>query len=470
MRQRINELETLEIQRKKAEEALRESEERYRKLIQQSVEAIYMFDPETKRILEANNAFLDFLGYTAEEVQTLTLYDFVAHDRENIDAYVQQILTSGAITVGERAWRCKDGSVIDVRITASKIQHGGKDICFVVAREITERKRAEAAIRKSERFFNTIFESINDPFNILDRDYRIIKANESYAQMRGKTVEQLLGRRCYEILYNRDSVCEGCSVQETFDSGKPNTKEKLASFPPGSNTWIEIYTYPILGEAENALYVIEYTRDITNRKMSEEATRESFKKLQRTIEGTIQAIAKMVEILDPYTTGHQRRVTQLACAIARETGLSEERIEAIRVAGLLHDIGKIAIPEGILSSPRAIDKNELEIIRSHVQVGYKILKEVEFDPLVTQIVLQHHERMDGSGYPHRLAGDEILLEARILGVADEVEAMTSHRPHRPPLSIKKALVEIFKQRGTLFDPDVVETCIKVFTEKGFNFV
>ncbi|MEW6213845.1 MAG: PAS domain S-box protein [Nitrospirota bacterium] len=331
-------------ERKRVEEALRESEERYRKLIQQSVEAIYMFEPETKRVLEANTAFLDFLGYTAKEVQTLTLYDFVAHDRESIDVYVQQISMSGAITIGERLWRRKDGSVIDVRVTASKIQHRGKDICFAVARDITERKQAE------------------------------------------------------------------------------------------------------------------------------EALRESFKKLQRTIEGTIQAIAKIVEIWDPYTTGHQRRVTQLACAIAREMNLSEKQIEAIRVAGLLHDIGKIIIPLGILSKPNKINNDESDIIRRHVQVGYEILKDVEFDCLVTQIVLQHHERMNGSGYPQKLMGDEILLEARILGIADVVEAMTSPRPHRPPLSIKKTLVEVFKKKDTLFDQRVVDACIKVFTEKGFNFV
>lgn len=457
-------------ERKRADEALRESKELYRKLIQQSVEAIYMFDPETKHILEANNAFLDSLGYKDEEVQTLTLYDFVAHDREDIDAYVQKILTSGAITIGERLWRCKDGSMIDVRVTASKIRQRGKDICFVVTRDITERKRAEDAIRKSERFLNTIFESINDPFNILDHDYRIIKANEPYARMRGKTVEQLLGRRCYEVLYNRNSICEDCSVKETFDSGKTYTKEKLASFPGGFHIWVEIYTYPIFDEAGNVLNVIEYTRDITNRKMAEEALIESFKKSQRTIEGTIQAIAKIVEIWDPYTTGHQRRVTQLACAIAREMGLSEKQIEAIRIAGFLHDIGRIAIQATILSKPGKITENEFNTIKSHVKVCYEILKEIEFDRLVTQIVLQHHERMDGSGHPQGLAGDEILLEARILGVADAVEAMTSHRPHRPPLSITKALVETSKKKGSLYDPKVVDACLKAFTEKGFNFV
>jgi PAS domain S-box-containing protein len=276
--------------RKQAEEALRESEERYRKLIQHAVEAIYIFDPETKRILETNYAFLDFLGYTADEVQTLTLYDFVAHDRENINAYVQQILTSGAIAIGERVWRRKNGSVIDMRITARKIHQRGKDICFVVARDITERMRAEGAIRKSERFHNTIFESINDPFNILDRDYRIIKANNSYARMRGKTVEQLIGRYCYEVLYNRNNVCEGCSVKETFDSGKPYIKEKLVSFSGGHHVWIEIYTYPIFDERQNVSNVIEYTRDITERKQKDEMLKQSESKYRTLLENLPQKI------------------------------------------------------------------------------------------------------------------------------------------------------------------------------------
>ena len=333
-----------------------------------------------------------------------------------------------------------------------------------------QHKQAGEALHKSEGFLNTIFESINDPFNIIDRDYRIIKANESYARMRGKTVDQLIGRRCYKVLQNRNSVCEGCSVKETFDSAKPLTKEKLASFSGGSHAWVEIYTYPILDEKGSVVNVIEYTRDITERKQVEEALRESLKKLQRTTDGVIQAIARIVEIWDPHMAGHQRRVTQLACTIAREMSLSEEQIEAIRIAGLFHDIGMMTIPAEILNKFDKINENKLNIIKSHVHVGYEILKEVEFDWLVTQIILQHHERMDGSGYPQGLAGDEILLEARILGVADVVEAMFSGRPYRAPLGIIKTLIEVFKERRSLYDPKVVDACLNVFAERGFNFV
>ena len=176
-----------------------------------------------------------------------------------------------------------------------------------------------------------------------------------------------------------------------------------------------------------------------------------------------------VSIRDPYTAGHQRRVTKLACAIAKEIGLTKEQIEGLRVAAIIHDIGKINIASEILSKPGRLTKLEFEMIKTHPQTGYEILKEIEFPWPVAQIVLQHHERMNGSGYPQGLSGKDILIEARILGVADVVEAMASYRPYRPALGIDKALEEILNNKGVLYDPDVVDACLKVFTEKGFKF-
>jgi putative nucleotidyltransferase with HDIG domain len=173
---------------------------------------------------------------------------------------------------------------------------------------------------------------------------------------------------------------------------------------------------------------------------------------------------------DPYTAGHQRGVAQLACAIAKEMGLPEEQIEGIRMAGLIHDIGKITIPAEILSRLGPLNDLEYGIIKTHSQAGYNILNgTIEFPWPVAQIVLQHHERMDGSGYPQGLSGEEILLEARILAVADVVEAMASNRPYRSARGIDKALKEISRNKGILYDPEVVDACLKLFTEKGFKF-
>ena len=197
---------------------------------------------------------------------------------------------------------------------------------------------------------------------------------------------------------------------------------------------------------------------------------ELLQKLRKTMEGIIQAMvmAMTVETRDPYTAGHQRRVADLARAIAKEMGFSKEVIDAICIAGLIHDLGKLSVPVEILSKPGVLNENELGIIKSHPQTGYDILKEIEFPSSITQIVLQHHERLDGSGYPLGLSGEDILPEARILGVADVVEAMASDRPYRPALVIDKALEEISKKRGLLYDPAVADACLKIFTERGFK--
>lgn len=196
--------------------------------------------------------------------------------------------------------------------------------------------------------------------------------------------------------------------------------------------------------------------------------KEKEEKLRRNMEDTINALAQAVEMRDPYTAGHQRRVTGLACVIADEMDLPKEQIEGIRMAGIVHDIGKIFVPAEILSKPGKLRKIEISLIEAHSQVSYDILKDIDFSWPVAQIVLQHHERMDGSGYPTGVAGEKILLGARILAVADVVEAISSHRPYRASLGIKRALNEISKNNGLLFDPKVVAACLKVFKEKDFK--
>jgi len=182
---------------------------------------------------------------------------------------------------------------------------------------------------------------------------------------------------------------------------------------------------------------------------------------------TVNTLASTVEMRDPYTAGHQRRVTILACAIAEEMGLTEEQFDGLRLAGLIHDIGKITVPAEILNKPGRISELELNIIKTHPEAGYKVLKEIAFPWPVARIVLQHHERLNGSGYPQGLKDGEIMLEAKILAVADVVEAMASHRPYRPALGIEAALHEITMNKGILYDPDVTDICAQLFTVKGF---
>ena len=221
--------------------------------------------------------------------------------------------------------------------------------------------------------------------------------------------------------------------------------------------------------AADLAYGIMSLRTGVERSKAERELYHSLEKLRKTIRGIIQAVAITVEMRDPYTAGHQRRVASLSLAIAKEMNLPEDKIEAIHMAAIVHDLGKISIPAEILSKPGRLADVELSLIRTHSQVGYNILSTIEFPWPIAQIVLQHHERLDGSGYPQGLTGVSLLLEAKILSVADVVEAMASHRPYRPSLGIDKALEEITQKAGVLYDPDIVNACLKVFREKDFQF-
>ncbi len=197
--------------------------------------------------------------------------------------------------------------------------------------------------------------------------------------------------------------------------------------------------------------------------------KQSYKKLQKIIEGTANIITKVVETRDPYSIGHQQRVSKLATAIAQEIRLPWDKIEGTKIASLVHDIGKVNLPTEIISKPSKLIEVEFNLIKNYPKVGYDILKKVDFPWPIAEIVLQHQEKIDGSGYPRGLKGDKICIEAKILGVANVVEAMSSYKSYRPALSISEALAEISKNKNIFFDPEVVDTCIKLFKEKDFKF-
>ncbi len=196
---------------------------------------------------------------------------------------------------------------------------------------------------------------------------------------------------------------------------------------------------------------------------------EAEERLRAALTSTIEAMAATLEARDPYTAGHQRRVADLAAAIAREMGLPADTVEGIHFGALIHDLGKVQVPAELLAKPTKLTKLEFELIKTHPQAGYDIVKNIKFPWRVAEMVHQHHERLDGSGYPQGLKGDEIALEARVLAVADVVEAMASHRPYRPGLGIEVALKEITSRRGAWFEPAVVDACIRLFREERFSF-
>jgi HD-GYP domain-containing protein (c-di-GMP phosphodiesterase class II) len=218
----------------------------------------------------------------------------------------------------------------------------------------------------------------------------------------------------------------------------------------------------------NRPVVLGVLQDITERRIQEERVKEYLNRLERSIMSTVQAISHMVDLRDPYTSGHERRVGELAAAIGTELGMTEHQVTGLRVAGGVHDVGKIAVPAEILSKPTRLSAAEFAIVKTHAQQGYEILKDIDFPWPVAETVWQHHERLDGSGYPRGLRGDEISLEARIMAVADVVESMSTHRPYRPALGVEAAIAELESHSGSLFDPVVVAACVRLFHQKAYQ--
>ena len=267
------------------------------------------------------------------------------------------------------------------------------------------------------------------------------------------------------------SLCDRCGVpsESSLNGEKTEPYEIQIPHKDGSPCWLEVTEFPTCVEDNKVNEVKCVLHDISDRKKAELGLQTSVEKLRKALAGTIQAMALTVETRDAYTAGHQRRVTNLARTIAQEMGLSENEVDGIRMAGVIHDLGKISVPAEILSKPGKLSSLEFSLIKTYPQAGYDILKGIDFQWPIASIVLQHHERLDGSGYPQGITDTEIMKEAKILAVADVVEAMSSHRPYRATLGIDAALAEVTQNKNILFDAEVVDTTVKLFTKKDFHF-
>ncbi|MBU1399358.1 MAG: HD domain-containing phosphohydrolase [Pseudomonadota bacterium] len=272
----------------------------------------------------------------------------------------------------------------------------------------------------------------------------------------------------YDGLSALEVALERCpDLPFIFVSGRMGEEVAIESLKSGATDYILKNNFNRL--ASSVLRALKEAEMRTKRKEAEEQLKENFERLKKSMSGIIQAIALTVETRDPYTSGHQIRVAKLAMMIAGEMNLSPDQTEGIKMAAEIHDIGKLSVPAEILSKPSKLSDIEFQLIKIHPDAGYKIIKDIEFSWPIAEIIVQHHERIDGSGYPKGLKGEEILLDARILAVADVVEAIASHRPYRPAYGIDIAIEEISKNKGILYDTDVVDACLKLFNEKGFMF-
>ena len=332
--------------------------------------------------------------------------------------------------------------------------------------------KMQMELKDRERWLSTILKSIGDGVIATNKNGEITFMNPLAETLTGWKLNQALDRTLsdvFKVMNQKPGKMQRISIKRILKGEETAlSDESILVSKNGKKTPIDPRLEPIKDDNGNISGSVLAFTDITARKMAEDELKRSFEQQKIAMEGTVRAIAYTIETRDPYTAGHQRRVTRLACAIGEEMGLSKDKIEGLRMSGELHDIGKIHVPAEILSKPGQISEAEYTIIKTHSQVGHDILKTIEFPWPVARIVLQHHERIDGSGYPFGLTGKDILLEAKILAVADVLEAMATHRPYRPALSIEEALEEISKNKGILYDSKVVESCLKVFKEKKFK--
>jgi HD-GYP domain-containing protein (c-di-GMP phosphodiesterase class II) len=295
------------------------------------------------------------------------------------------------------------------------------------------------------------------------QDYVFLEINYAFEQITGFKACDILGQRITRIIPDiQDGQLDWI---DTFSSvALHGTPVSFEQYSPELDRWYCVSAY-----SHKPVHFILVFSDISDQKRDEKELINSLDSLRNILHGTVATLAALTEMRDPYTAGHQRRVAQLACAIAKEMGLGEDQIECINIASALHDIGKIYIPAELLNKPGRLNEIEFGIIKRHPQASYEIVKSIEFPWPIDEIIWQHHERIDGSGYPRGLRGNDIDLEARILCVADTVEAMSSCRPYRTSLGVEAALECIWLNSGSRYDSDVVTACLRLFTEGRFRF-
>lgn len=338
--------------------------------------------------------------------------------------------------------------------------------------DITERKRIQAELQAAEERFRIAASVVNDTiweWDIAKGDHCRYTGHQSVlGHALGAHVPDIAKWRALVHPEDVDRVIK--SLEDALHSDAALwTAEYRFRRVDGTYAYVVDRAHIVRNSAGEPVRVVGAMIDTTSRRLAVEELVRSYRMLRKGMVSTIEAMARAVEMRDPYTAGHQRRVADLACAIATEMGLAAETVEGIRLAALVHDVGKIAIPGQFLTKPGALTETEFRIVQTHPEVGYEILSPIELSWPIARIALEHHEPVNGSGYPRGLKKNEVLLESRIVAVADVVEAMASHRPYRPRVGLDKALAEIASHSGELYDEDVVAACLSLFQNKHWSF-
>jgi len=456
-------------ERKRAEEALRESEVQLKGILESTADGILAVDSKGK-VIRANRRFAEMWRISEPLLNSgddQALLDFVLGQLTDPDAFVQKVRALYASDAeGQDVLAFKDGRIFERHSAPLLLDAAilGRVWSF---RDVTERKRVERTLEQNEKRFRGLIEqSLTGVYVILMETGVFQYANPRLEQLLGYGPGELVGIRTDDIVVAEDMPIVVAERDKLRAGARSSFYEVRALRKDG--TVIELGVTGSSYDLEGQEATVGMAQDITEKKRAEGEIKRYVAELETAFMSTVNVATTLGEMRDPYTAGHQRRVAEIAVAIGAELGFDAHRQEGLRVAGYLHDIGKITIPAEILSKPGKLSPLEYTLIQGHAQSSYDVLKGVQFPWPVAEVARQHHERVDGSGYPQGLKGEAILLEARIIGVADVIEAMSSHRPYRPGLGMENALAEIERGRGSAYDAGVIDACLRLFRDKGYT--
>lgn len=486
--------------RKQVEEQLRDSQRQLADIIESLPDATGVVDSEGK-IIYWNRAMEDLTGFPSESMVGKGNYEFAipfyGYRRPVLLNYILDPTTNinqeySYIHSADNVWYIEArtdklrGQEAYIWARAAPLyDHDGNVVGAIeTVRDVTDRKRAEKELSDSRRQLSDIIESLPDATFVIDRSGIILEWNQEMAKMTGYSAKDMVGKgNCeyslafyrgerrpmiVDMIINPDLDLSNKYVKLYREGNVVVTEDNIA-YPRGEAKVMWGRAAPLYSSDGEVIGAIQTIRDFTERKKAEEEIKRSHDQLEHVFDGTVHALAVTTEKRDLYTSGHQQRVAALSVMIARDMGLDEHTIHHLNIAASLHDIGKLYIPLDILSQPSRLNDIQRLLVMNHSEAGYDMVKNIPFEGPIAQIIEQHHERIDGSGYPLGLKGDSILLEARILAVADTVEAMAAARPYRPALGVDRALEEIRSNAGKLYDPEVVKVCAKILLENRFEF-
>lgn len=442
-------------------------ETRYRPLFQANPQPMWVYDAHTLRFLDVNDAAVAHYGYARDEFLTMTIKDI--RPPSDVPLLAEEI---SRIDVAERhdsgIWRHqrKDGRVIDVEITSHPVPYAGHAARMVLASDVTERIATQLALAASEQRYRALTEQAIAGVYTITGD-RIGYTNPRVAEIFGYEPGELDGRPLREVVAPADWPRIEDGIARLLAGQLASLRMEVECIRK-DGVAIRISAHGALATVDGRQVILGMLQDVSETRRAEESVRDYAARLERTLMGTLDIVTRMIELRDPYTSGHQKRVGDIAAAIAAEMGLSDFVQQGLRVAGAVHDVGKIMVPAEILTKPGRLTPTEYLLVQEHAAQGFEVLKAVAFPWPVAEVAGQHHERLDGSGYPNGLKGEAIVLEARIVAVADVVESMAAHRPYRPGLGIDLALAEIEANAGRLYDPAVAAACLRLFRERGFQ--